>query len=122
MDSQDMYSDVMYTREQAVLVSVLFPLDLTIASAISSESYKTILDAITEQIETLHSYRIDINLLRVDRHPSLLALRGKISGLRLELCGAGDKISRVENRIKTIKEHYHLLCGENNQCEPVIEV
>ena len=36
----------------------------------------------------------------------MLSLSGKIGTVRLEACGAGDHVGRIENRVKTVKEQY----------------
>ena len=106
MPPQTMNTDVMFIRLVPLLISVLHPLDLTIVTALASQSQRVLMSSVSEQISQLASLNIPLVKLLVDRHPSLLVLQGKLTGIPVEGCGAGDHVGRVENRIKTIKEHF----------------
>ena len=102
MSPQTMNADVMFVR----LVPLLISVNLTIVTALASQSQRLLMTAVSEQIAQLASLDIPIVKLLVDRHASLLALQGKLAGVPVEGCGAGDHVGRVENRIKTVKEHF----------------
>ena len=101
---QAMYTDVMFIRNHPFLISVVYPLDLTVCTALSSQTSKVLQTAATEQLDQLRGYGFNINVIMVDRQPSLLILSGRLGPVRVESCGAGDHIGRFENRIKTVKE------------------
>ena len=103
---QTMYCDVMHIREQKTLISVLDPLLLVIGSAITSETGRMLCQALEDQIDVLRAKGVRVRAVRVDRHQSLLTLRGKLGEVDVEACGAGDHVGRAENKIKTIKEMF----------------
>jgi hypothetical protein len=108
-DIQTMYSDVMHIRDQKTLISVLDPMMLVIGSAITRESGQQLCQAMEDQLNVLAAKGVRVKSVRVDRHQSLLSMRGKLGSVDVEACGAGDHIGRAENKIRTIKEIYRTI-------------
>ena len=106
---QEIYADVMHIRGQKTFISVLFPLQLVIASPITSESMSQLSQAIEDQLSMLRSMGVKVRRIRVDPHQSLLGVKGKFPGIEVEACGAGDHVGRAENKIRTIKELFRTI-------------
>jgi hypothetical protein len=99
----------MHIRDQKTFISVLHPMQLVVASPISNESTLQLSNAIEDQLSMLRSMGIKVRRIRVDRHQSLLAIRGKFPDVEVEACGAGDHVGRAENKIRTIKEQFRTI-------------
>ena len=74
--NQELFSDVMFIRQLPVLVSVVHPIDLTLASVIKSQSAKDVGHAFDDQFSLLDSLRLPVTRVFVDGHPTLISLVG----------------------------------------------
>ena len=105
-ERQILHSDIMFVRGLPNLLTVAHPLDLTISTALPSQSEKALGAAVEEQIAALRAHGLEVTELRVDRQAALLALQGKLGNVKVEACGSGDHVGLVENRVKTVKEGF----------------
>ena len=105
-ERQTLHSDVMFVRGSPNLLTVAHPLDLTVSTALPSQSEKALGAAVAEQIAALRAHGFEVVELRVDRQAALLALQGKLGTVRVEACGSGDHVGMAENRVKTVKEGF----------------
>ena len=64
---QDLYSGVMFIRNQPHLLTVVHPLDLTVCTALSSQSAQELLAGVTEQIAQLLASGVHCGW--IDIHP-----------------------------------------------------
>ena len=108
-EKQTLHSDVMFVRGLPNLLSVAQPLNLTVSTALPSQSEKALGAAVAEQIAALGAYGYEVVELRVDRQAALVALQGKLGKVKVEACGSGDHVGTAENRVKTVKEGFRTI-------------
>jgi hypothetical protein len=101
---QTLVSDVMHLNRKYFLISVVSPRELTISSALASQSAPSLGQALQVQINLLRSRGFDTNLVIVDPQKSLLALEGSFLGVEINGTGAGDHLAKVDAKIRRIKE------------------
>ena len=108
---QELHSDVMWVRKQAYLVSVSWPLDLTLVTAMPGEKTEHLCAAMAGHVATLGQHHADTTVIFVDRAKAMIGVKERLGeiGIKVGICGAGDHVGRVENRIKTIKEKLRTL-------------
>jgi len=101
---QKMTSDVMHVNEEAFLVSVASPLELTISSHLTSQSKSKLGEALQAQLNLLRSYGFDADMVAVDPQKALAGLKGSFPGVEIDPVGAGDHLPKVDAKIRRIKE------------------
>ena len=111
IEDQELHVDVMFVRKKAFLLSVAWPLDLTLITAVQSETADAIGEAISGHVAALAQHRAAVKAVYADRGGAMLGLSARLSasGIKVGLCGAGDHVGRAENRIKTVKEKLRTL-------------
>jgi len=108
---QELHSDVMWVRKQPFLVSVSWPLDLTLVTAMPGEKAEHLCAAMAGHVATLGQHHANTTVVFVDRARAMNGVKERLGevGIRVSICGAGDHVGRAENRIKTIKEKIRTL-------------
>lgn len=101
---QTMCSDVMFVNEEAFLVSVASPLEITLSSSITSQRKAKLGEALQAQINLLRSFGFDVNYVQVDPLRALANLKGSFPGVEVDAVGAGDHLPKVDAKIRRIKE------------------
>jgi hypothetical protein len=102
--AQTLVSDIRHLNKKYFLISVASPLELTISSALTSQSAPSLGQALQVQINLLRSRGFDTNMVIVDPQKSLPALEGNFPGVEINGTGAGDHLAKVDAKIRRIKE------------------
>ena len=101
---QELTSDVMYAAGKKFLISLASPLQLTICLPVKTLGKKTLGSALQSHLELLRMFSFDARVVFVDPLKALLSLRGSFPGVEVQATGAGDHLSKVDIRIRRIKE------------------
>ena len=110
---QTLAVDIMFVEGVPSLVGVSTPLDLTLAVSLTSfDTSKAsrcavvIKKGLLEIISTLRSRNFFVTTIMSDGEGSIgsIATELKMLGVEIDISGAGGHVSRVERRIRTIKE------------------
>lgn len=105
--------DIMFVDGVPSLIGVSTPLDLTLAVSLTSfETSKAsraaavIKKGLVEMVSTLRSRNFLVKTIMTDGEGSIGAVSSelKMLGIEVDISGAGGHVSRVERRIRTIKE------------------
>ena len=105
--------DIMYVDGVASLIGVATPLDLTMAVSLlsfdtfqSSRSAAVVKKGLDGFISTLTSRNFVTRLIMSDGEGAVGAIKDDLNllGIEVDVSGAGGHVSRVEHRIRTIKE------------------
>ena len=105
-ETQSLYSDVLFVRNQPYLVSTIVPLDLTMVSDLWNQSEKSFHEAVSGKLDAIRSRGFTVSDLYVDPQMGLANLKGKLGSVAVDVCGAGDHVERAEVKNKLIKERY----------------
>jgi hypothetical protein len=57
-----------------------------------------------KSINTLHSRGFDPRMILVIPHKSPLSLHGAFPGIKIDVCGVGDHLDKIDIRICRVKE------------------
>lgn len=110
---QTLAVDIMFVEGVPSLIGVSTPLDLTLAVSLTSfETSKAsraatvIKKGVMEIISTMRSRNFIVTTIMSDGEGSIGAVAAelKMLGIELDISGAGGHVSRVERRIRVIKE------------------
>ena len=110
---QTLAIDVMFVEGVPTPVGVSSPLDLTLAVSLtsldtseSSRSASVIKKAIVDTVSTLRSRSFLVTLIMTDGEGAIGAVATELRqlGIELDVSGAGGHVSRIERRIRMIKE------------------
>ena len=101
---QEMHSDVMTVMERKFLISLVVPLQLTLVTPVDSDKASALGAALTSQMAALREKGFVPVRVHVDPQRSLVALVGKFPGTELDVQGAGDHLSKIDRKIRTVKE------------------
>ena len=110
---QTLAIDVMFVEGVPTLVGVSTPLDLTLAVSLtsldtskSSRSACVIKKAIVDMVSTLRSRNFLVAVIMTDGEGAIGAVASELRqmGIELDVSGAGGHVSRIERRIRMIKE------------------
>lgn len=103
-ENQVLHADIMHIRGHHYLVAVAEPLQIIVTAAIESEKTERIGLALQSILEAIRGYGHNPVRVHLDPQPALQALVGKFPGVEVDISGAGDHVSKVDVRIKIIKE------------------
>ena len=101
---QVIFMDVMKVREQAYLVSVCEPLQLTMTSHVPKEDAEHLGEALQNQLGLLRSRGFRPVRVHADPQRGFLPLVGQFPGVEIDLTGAGDHLDKVDAKIRRLKE------------------
>ena len=110
---QTLSVDVMFIEGVPSLVGVASPLDLTLAVSLTSldtsrasRSASVIKKGIVDMIATLRSRNFFVTLIMTDGEGAIGAVATELRqmGIELDVSGTGGHVSRIERRIRVIKE------------------
>ena len=101
---QQLYSDVMHVDDMKFLITVAEPLHLTLTTPVERETTHVLGEALQEHIDTLREKGFDPVRVHCDPQAALAALRGRFPGTEIDVQGAGDHLSVVDNKIRRVKE------------------
>jgi hypothetical protein len=103
---QTLYSDVMHIDGVKFLVTVCELLPLTLQCKIERETQGVLSLALQWQFELLHSRGFIPTMVYMDPQSAFRSLMTRYPGVVIDLGGAGYYISKVDAKIRRIKELY----------------
>jgi hypothetical protein len=103
---QTLYTDVMYIDGSKFLVTVCEPLQLTLQCKIERETQQVLGMTLQGQLELLHSRGFIPMIVHTDPQSAFRALTTQFPGVVIDVGGAGDYVSKVDAKIRRIKELY----------------
>jgi hypothetical protein len=114
--------DIMFVRKLAILIGVSTPLDLTLATSLTSldmqkpsRAADTVRRGIQYFLGVLQSQGFEAKLIMSDGEGAVAKLKTELNllGVEVDTSGAGGHVARVERRIQVVKErmrtHIHHL-------------
>jgi hypothetical protein len=105
-EPQTLWSDVMHIDQQLFFVSVADPMQLILLNHIKIEDAESLGEALQDQLGVLHERSYEPNMVYVDPASGLMSLRTQFPGVVIDPCGAGDFVSKIDVRIRRLKEMY----------------
>jgi hypothetical protein len=103
---QTLYSDVMHIDGVKFLVTVCEPLQLTLQCKIEREMHGILGPALQGQLELLHIRGFIPAMVYTDPQSVFRSLTVQYPGVVIDIGGAGDYVSKVDTKIRRIKEFY----------------
>jgi hypothetical protein len=103
---QVMYTDVMHVDGKKLLVSVVEPLQLTIQAHLQNETADQLGLGLQGHLNLLRSRGFQPTVIHTDPKAGFHTLVGQFPGVILDIGGAKDFVSKVDNKIRRIKELY----------------
>jgi len=101
-----MHGDVMYIDDQMFLVTVTEPMQLTLQTPIKSESANALGMALQSQLQVLRERAFIPMKVTVDPGSGFMSLRTQFPGVLIEPGGARDHVTKVDAKIRRLKETY----------------
>ena len=110
---QTLAIDVMFIEGVPSLVGVSSPLDFTLAvsltfldTSMATRSASVIKKGIVDMVSTLRSRNFLVTVIMTDGEGTIGAVAPELKqmGIELDVSGAGGHVSRIERRIRMIKE------------------
>jgi hypothetical protein len=105
-ESQTLWADVMHIDQQLFFVSIAEPMQLVMVNSIKREDAESLGEALQDQLGLLRERNFQPQLMYIDPASGLLSLRTQFPGVVIDVCGAGDHVSKVDIRIRRLKEMY----------------
>jgi hypothetical protein len=81
---QSMCHDIMFINEEAFMISVTSPLEITLASFVTSQCKNKLGEALQAQINLLRSFGFDVSSILVDPQKALANLKGNFPGIEID--------------------------------------
>jgi hypothetical protein len=103
---QTLYSDVMHIDCVKVLVTVCEPLQLTLQCKIERETQEVLSPALQGQLELICSRGFISTMVYTDPQSAFHSLIMQYTGVVINIGGASDYISKVDTKIRRLKELY----------------
>jgi hypothetical protein len=96
----------MHIEQNSFFVSVAEPMQLIMINHIKSEDAESLGGALQDQLNLLRERNFSPQLVYVDPASGLMNLRTQFPGVVIDPCGAGDHVSKIDIRIRRLKEMY----------------
>ncbi len=103
---QRMYSDVMAIREQRFFTTLVEPLGLVLTTHVERETTEELGLALQGQVNVVRSRGFAPFVVYLDPQPALKALQHQITGVEIDVSGAGDHLDKIDGKIRRLKELY----------------
>jgi hypothetical protein len=97
----------MHIEQNSFFVSVAEPMQLIMINQIKSEDAESLGGALQDQLNLLRKRNFSPQLVYVDPASGLMNLHTQFPGVVIDPCGAGDHVSKIDIRIRRLKEMYH---------------
>ena len=105
--------DIMYVHKRPFLTAILSPLEHSFVVPLKKKTAKDILTALEDILHHASSRGFNVQWIRADNEPGLSShdVAGQLQHKRIEMdiVGSGDHCSRIERRIRFIKDKYRIL-------------
>jgi hypothetical protein len=102
--AQCFFCDIFYVGGIPFLLCKAKPLNLLIVHPLQGESADHLLEAFQYFINTMKSYKYEVDVIYFDEASAAVANINKVGTVRVENCAAGDHVDEIESSIKTVKE------------------
>jgi hypothetical protein len=122
---QTLYTDVMHIDGSKFLVTVCEPLQLTLQCKIERETQQVLGMALQVQLELLRSRGFIPTVVHTDLQSAFRTLTTQFPGVVVDIGGAGDYVSKVDVKIRRIKELYRSVKAgiwSRTQCHVLIYI
>ena len=100
---QRMYSDVMVIREQKFLMTLEEPLGLVLNTHVERETTEELGLALQGQVNVVRSRAFVPFVVYTDPQPASKALQHQITGVEVDVSGAGDHLDKIDGKIRRLK-------------------
>jgi hypothetical protein len=104
--NQKLYTDVMHVDTKMFLVTVTEPLNLTLQSKVENESRLCLGMGLQGQLAVLRSRGYVPDTVYTDPHSSFRTMTQDFLRVTVDIGGAGDYVSKVDAKIRRIKDTY----------------
>jgi hypothetical protein len=101
-----LYTDVMHIDYEMFLVSVVDPLNLMLQCKLEKESRHDLGMGLQGQLAILRSRNFNPNIVYVDPQSAFRAMMQDFLAVKVDVGGAADYVSKVDAKIRRIKETY----------------
>jgi len=101
-----LYADVMHIDYEMFLVSVVDPLNLTLQCKIEQESQRDLDMGLQGQLAILRSRNFNPNIVYVDPQSAFKMMTQDFPGVEIDVGGVADYVTKVDAKIRRIKETY----------------
>ena len=105
--------DIMYVHKRPFLTAILSPLEHSFVVPLKKKTAKDILTALEDILNHASSRGFNVQWIRADNEPGLSShdVAGQLQhkGIEMDIVGSGDHCSRIERRIRFIKDKYRIL-------------
>jgi len=101
---QTLEMDIMHADTKKFLITVSSPLELTIVSHVEKMDRNTLGRAVQSHIDLLKTRGFQVTKILIDPQRALTTIKTSFPGVTIEECGAGDHLSRVDAKIRRVKE------------------
>jgi hypothetical protein len=105
-EAQTLWCDVMHIDQNSFFVTVFEPMQLVLLNHIKSEDADALGEALQDQLNTLRERNFTPEVVYVDPASGIMSLRTQFPGVVVDPCGAGDFVSKIDIRIRRLKEMY----------------
>jgi len=102
--SQSLYTDVMHIDTKKFLVSATEPLNLTLQSEVENEGKLALGMALQGQLAVLRSKGYVPEIVYTDPQSSFRSMTQDFPGVEIDVGGKGDYVSKVDAKIRRIKD------------------
>jgi hypothetical protein len=103
---QKLYSDVMHIDTKMFLVTVTEPLNLTLQSKVENESRMCLGMGLQGRLAVLRSRRYVPDTVYTDPQSSFRTMTQDFPRVTIDIGGTGDYVSKVDAKIRRIKDTY----------------
>jgi hypothetical protein len=101
---QRIFTDVFYVGGCAFLLGVVKPLGLLLCKPMAGETESDYGLAFEEFVNVLRAHGFLTEIIYSDADQAVVSVMNQLGPVRVEVSGAGDHVTDVENAIKTVKE------------------
>lgn len=103
-ERQTMQGDIMYAGNQNFVACLTKPLDLMTLVHVKSLKTAELGDAVQSQVDTIRSRGFLPQVVYLDPQPGFVPLQGQITGVEVDISGAGDHMDALDMGIRRLKE------------------
>ena len=96
--------DVLHVGDQQFLLALAEPLNIVLSAHLPNMKSASVMDATQAHMDLLSSYGFGVRKIFVDPQSSLATMRTKLSGVEVDVSGAGDHLPHLDVRMKVIEE------------------
>jgi hypothetical protein len=99
-------ADLLRDREQKFLMTLVEPLGLVLTTHVERETTEELGLVLQGQVNVVRSRGFAPFVVYLDPQPALKALQHQITGVEIDVGGAGDHLDKIDGKIRRLKELY----------------